>query len=399
MATGGLIRIDWSIIMAALLSPTHPQDRAWFHTERDGPICRLVAGGDWLIGEARRLNPKLQDLDMSGGTSAEICCAAIERLDTVGAWLLLRLKRRLETRGFKVTAINVRPEFEPLMRTIDQDCRAPPASPPIIHGFTFRLERIGHASIHVLKQAARLVGFFGLISVETVETIFQPRRLRFAALVHQMEETGLNALPIVGLLSFLIGIVFAYQGADQLRQFGAEIFTVNLLGIAILRELGGLMAAIIVAGRSGSAFTAQIGTMRVNEEIDALETLGLNTVEVLVLPRLLALMLTLPLLTFYSNMMGLFGGAIMSYLDLGITFPAFLRQLHGALIGWTFWVGIIKAPLFAFIIGLVGCFEGLRVERNAASVGKLTTQSVVESIFLVIVADAGFSVLFSMLHI
>jgi phospholipid/cholesterol/gamma-HCH transport system permease protein len=214
-----------------------------------------------------------------------------------------------------------------------------------------------------------------------------------------MEETGLNALPIVGLLSFLLGIVFAYQGADQLRQFGAEVFTVNLLGISILRELGGLMAAIIVAGRSGSAFTAQIGTMRVNEEIDALETLGLNTVEVLVLPRLLALILIMPLLTFYSNFMGLAGGAIMCYFDLGITFPAFLRQLHSALIGWTFWVGMIKAPVFAFIIGLVGCFEGLRVERNAASVGKLTTQSVVESIFLVIVADAGFSVLFSMLRI
>ncbi len=389
--------------MAAISSSILPHggrgtDRAWFYTEHDGPIRRLVAGGDWLIGEARKLDPMVQDLDMSGGNAAEICCASIERLDTVGAWLLLRLKRRLEARGFTVTPINVKPEFLPLIHTIDQDCREPPVELPH-DGSLHRLELIGRAFVQALSQAARLVGFFGLISVETVETIFQPRRLRVAALFRQMEETGLNAVPIVGLLSFLIGVVFAYQGADQLKQFGAEIFTVNLLGISILRELGGLMAAIIVAGRSGSAFTAQIGTMRVNEEIDALETLGLNTVEVLVLPRLLALMLTLPLLTFYSNFMGLAGGAIMSYFDLGITFPAFLRQLHAALTGWTFWVGLIKAPFFAFIIGLVGCFEGLRVERNADSVGKLTTQSVVESIFLVIVADAAFSVLFSTLRI
>jgi phospholipid/cholesterol/gamma-HCH transport system permease protein len=387
------------MIMTASPSSIASSDRAWFRIEQDGPIRRLVAGGDWLIGEARRLDPMLQDLDMTGGVSAEICCAGIHRLDTVGAWLLLRLKRRLEARGFTVVPINVRAEFEPLMHTIDQDCRAPPVEPPPAEGFVYRLERIGRRTVTTLTQATHLVGFFGMVVDEAVETIFHPRRLRVAALVRQMEETGLNALPIVGLLSFLIGVVFAYQGADQLRKFGAEIFTVNLLGISILRELGGLMAAIIVAGRSGSAFTAQIGTMRVNEEIDALETLGLNTVEVLVLPRLLGLMLTLPLLTFYSNIMGLAGGALMSALDLGITFPAFLRQLHGALTGWTFWIGMIKAPIFAFIIGLVGCFEGLRVERNAESVGKLTTQSVVESIFLVIVADAIFSVLFSKLRI
>ncbi|HVJ53249.1 MAG TPA: ABC transporter permease [Aliidongia sp.] len=385
--------------MAAISSPVQVHERAWFRTERDAHVCRLVAGGDWLIGEARRLDPLLQDYDTGGRSEVEICCGNVDHMDTVGAWLLLRLKRRLEDKGFHVEPINVKPEFRPLMHTIDHECRAPPVELPGGEDFPSRLERIGRAFVHVLTQAMRMVGFFGLVSAETVETIFQPRRLRVAALFHQMEETGLNALPIVGLLSFLIGVVFAYQGADQLRQFGAEVFTVNLLGISILRELGGLMAAIIVAGRSGSAFTAQIGTMRVNEEIDALETLGLNTVEVLVLPRLLALILIMPLLTFYSNFMGLAGGAIMCYFDLGITFPAFLRQLHGALIGWTFWVGMIKAPVFAFIIGLVGCFEGLRVERNAASVGKLTTQSVVESIFLVIVADAGFSVLFSMLRI
>ena len=206
-------------------------------------------------------------------------------------------------------------------------------------------------------------------------------------------------MPIVGLLSFLIGVVLAYQGADQLRRFGAEIFTINLLGVSILREVGGLITAIIIAGRSGSAFTAQIGTMRVNEEIDAMQTIGLNTVDVLVLPRVAGLVLALPFLTFYSDIMAMIGGAVMCYFDLNITFPAFLRQLQGAISVNTFLVGMVKAPVFAFVIALVGCFEGLKVERNAESVGRLTTRSVVESVFLVIVLDAGFSIMFSILGI
>ncbi len=226
-----------------------------------------------------------------------------------------------------------------------------------------------------------------------------PRRLRLTATIVQMEHTGLNATPIVGLLSFLIGVVFAYQGADQLRRFGAEIYTVNLLGIAILRELGVLLTAIIVAGRSGSAFTAQIGTMQVNEEIDALRTLGLDPIEVLVMPRVLGLVLTLPLLVIYADFLGMLGGCLMSWATLGISIPTFMDQLHSAIGQWTFWVGVIKAPFFAAIIALVGCYEGFNVERSADSVGRLTTQSVVESIFIVIVADAAFSIMFSLLRI
>ncbi len=214
-----------------------------------------------------------------------------------------------------------------------------------------------------------------------------------------MEQTGVNAVPIVGLLSFLIGVVIAYQGADQLRRFGAEIYTVNLLGVGILRELGVLMTAIIIAGRSGSAFTAQIGTMRVNEEIDALRTIGLDPLEVLVIPRLFGLVLTLPMLTLWADVVGLFGGCLMSWGSLGITPPQFLRQLQGSLYPWTFWIGLIKAPSFAFIIALIGCYEGFQVSRSAESVGRLTTLSVVEAIFLVIVADAGFSIFFSILQI
>jgi phospholipid/cholesterol/gamma-HCH transport system permease protein len=201
------------------------------------------------------------------------------------------------------------------------------------------------------------------------------------------------------MLAFLLGIVLAYQGADQLKRFNAEVYTIDFLGVGFLRELGGLVTAIIVAGRSGSAFTAQIGTMRVNEETDAMQTIGLNIAEILVLPRVLALIISLFFLTFYADVVGIIGGMVMTYLDLGITFPAFMRELEGAITLRTLMVGLIKAPVFAFVIALVGCFEGLRVERNAGSVGKLTTRSVVESIFLIIALDAAFSVLFSVLGV
>ena len=227
-----------------------------------------------------------------------------------------------------------------------------------------------------------MLGYLGRVTVETIEAFATPKHnLRIAAMFHQIEETGINALPIVGLLAFLIGVVLAYQGADQLKRFGAEIFTINLLGVGILREIGGLITAIIVAGRSGSAFTAQIGTMRVNEEIDAMQTMGLNTVDTLVLPRIIGLVIALPLLTFYADIMGLIGGAVMCYFDLGITIPVFMRQLQRGDHVNTLMVGLIKAPVFAFVIALVGCYEGFQVERNAASVGQLTTRSVVEWCF------------------
>jgi phospholipid/cholesterol/gamma-HCH transport system permease protein len=227
----------------------------------------------------------------------------------------------------------------------------------------------------------------------------KPWRLRLTSTVRHLEETGLNALPIVGLISLLVGLVLAYQGVDQLRPFGAEIFMVNLVGIAALREMGILLTAIVVAGRSGSAFTAEIGTMKVNEEVDALSTLGLDPIEVLVLPRLIALTITLPLLTFFADVMALVGGALGGMLLIDLTIPQFLEQLSVAVTPTMFWVGMVKAPVFAFVIAMVGCFEGLRVAGSAESVGRLTTKSVVESIFLVIVLDALFSILFSIIGV
>ena len=236
-----------------------------------------------------------------------------------------------------------------------------------------------------------VIGFF--------RQFVQPRRIRIISLIAQIEQTGLNAMPIIGLISFLIGVVLAYQGYDQLRAFGGQIFTVNLVGISVLREMGILLTAIIVAGRTGSSFTAQIGTMQVNEEVDALRTLGLDPLDVLVLPRVTALIIALPLLTFYSDMCALLGGGVACVLLLDMTPSQYLTQLSHAVTLPHFLVGMSKAPIFALLISMVGCFEGLRVTGSAESVGQLTTQSVVESLFLVIVFDAMFSVLFSFLRI
>jgi phospholipid/cholesterol/gamma-HCH transport system permease protein len=361
----------------------------------------LTAGGEWLVATAADIDRKLRALHFPEHRQVTIDIAGIRRIDTAGAWLLLRTEYDLSARGNAVEIRNVAPGFAPLFEQVRAGGRHAPISHPrpAHHSLAGFVGRIGEITLGVFARAYSILGFVGLVSSTVLRLAVSPRRLRLTATVAQMEQTGVNALPIVGLLSFLVGVVIAYQGADQLRRFGAEIYTVDLLGIGILRELGVLMTAIIVAGRSGSAFTAQIGTMHVNEEIDALRTLGLDPVEVLVIPRLLALVLTLPMLTLYANLMGLLGGCMMAWAVLGITIPQFVRELQSAVTVPIFWLGVTKAPVFALIIASIGCYEGLRVSRSAESVGRLTTLSVVESIFLVIVTDAIFSVVFSILRI
>jgi phospholipid/cholesterol/gamma-HCH transport system permease protein len=369
-------------------------------SEEPGTVV-LAATGEWLVATAAELDRRLRAIQVPSGKRITLDLSGIDRLDTAGAWLLLRTEHDLSARGNAVEFRNLRPNLAPLLDQVRSGGMVAPARHPrpahhTIAGF---LARIGEISLGIIARGYSILGFFGAVCESAGALLLRPRRIRMTALVAQMEQTGVNALPIVGLLSFLIGIVLAYQGADQLRRFGAEIYTVNLLGAGILRELGVLMAAIIIAGRSGSAFTAQIGTMRVNEEIDALRTIGLDPLEVLVLPRLFGLMLTLPMLTLYANLVGLFGGCLMAWASLGITPPQFLRQLQYSLYPWTFWIGLVKSPFFAFIIALIGCYEGFQVARSAESVGRLTTLSVVEAIFLVIVADAGFSIFFSIIRI
>jgi len=361
----------------------------------------LRAEGDWLVATAAELDGRLRALALPQGRRVMLDLAGIERLDTAGAWLVLRTEYDLAARGNAVESRNLRASFTPLIDQVRGRGTGPPLPHPVPSHHTLLgfVARIGEVTLRLMRRVYSMIGFGGRVAVTFAELLRHPRRLRLPALIGQMEQAGVDAMPIVGLLSFLIGIVFAYQGADQLRRFGAEIYTVNLLGIAILRELGVLLTAIIIAGRSGSAFTAQIGTMQVNEEIDALRTLGLDPVEVLVVPRVLGLALTLPLLVIYADFMGLLGGCLMSWASLGILIPTFLDQLRSAIGEWTFWVGVIKAPFFAVIIGLVGCYEGFNVARSADSVGRLTTQSVVEAIFIVICADAAFSILFTLLRI
>ncbi len=261
------------------------------------------------------------------------------------------------------------------------------------------VDRLGRATADAWREAGDLLAFLGHSTVTLLASLFHPGRIRFRSLVNQLETVGLDALPIVGLLSFLIGVVVAYQGADQLRRFGAEIFTVNLLAISILREMGILLAAIIIAGHSGSAFTAQIGTMQVNQEIDAMRALGFDPMDILVMPRMLALVIALPLLAVFADIMGLAGGAVISVLVLDISLVQYLERLKVAVSAWSFWVGMIKAPVFGFVIALVGCREGLNVSGSAESVGRQTTKSVVVSIFLVILINAMFSILFAMIGI
>jgi phospholipid/cholesterol/gamma-HCH transport system permease protein len=373
------------------------EPEAWFKLDRDGR--KLALGGSWTIGESARLDRELKDIKPAGGP-IEIDASQVSRMDSAGAWLLLRTRRALEATGAKISSFSLPELYQPLFENLDQERTPEPRKSRVPPGFRGRLYKIGRATVHAWRQTVSMLGYLGRVTVETGEAIVRPaHNLRIAAMAAQIEETGINALPIVGLLSFLIGVVLAYQGADQLSRFGAQIFTINLLGVGILREIGGLITAIIVAGRSGSAFTAHIGTMRVNEEIDAMQTMGLNTVDTLVLPRIVGLVIALPLLTFYSDIMGLLGGAVMCYFQLNITIPVFLRQLNEAISINTMMVGLIKAPVFAFVIALVGCYEGFQVERNAASVGQLTTRSVVESVFMVIVLDAAFSIMFSVLGI
>jgi phospholipid/cholesterol/gamma-HCH transport system permease protein len=267
--------------------------------------------------------------------------------------------------------------------------------PPRINPLLRPVVEVGEATMNIAHEFSRLLAFLGLTALRFGRQIVQPRRIRWNALVNQFENIGFKALPIIGLMSFLIGIVLVQQGAVQLKQFGAEIYVVDIVGIGTLRELGILLTAIMVAGRSGSAFTAQIGSMRLQEEIDAMQTIGLDPMDVLVVPRVLALVILMPLLAFYASMLALIGGAIFTWLQLDIPISTFVQRLQEAVTFEHFLVGMIKAPVFGLVIAVVGCFEGMQVEGGAQSVGEHTTRSVVVSIFMVIVIDAMFAVFFT----
>jgi phospholipid/cholesterol/gamma-HCH transport system permease protein len=311
-------------------------------------------------------------------------------LDTAGASLLVELLGAQRLRLLAVQAPNLPESSRALMQTIQSalhDYCEPLKDPEIAVG-TQLLARIGSAVEVVWRDTLQLLGFIGLILQTFVTTMFRPRRWRTTSVIAHIEQIGLDAAPIVALLTFMVGAVVAFLGATVLKAFGATIFTVDLIGFSFLREFAVLLTAILLAGRTASAFTAQIGSMKANEELDALRTLGLSPTEMLVLPRVLALLISLPILTFLAMICGIVGGGVVCALSLGIS-PAMFLSLMQADIGVQhFLVGIVKAPIFAFFIAAIGCLEGFKVEGSAESVGAHTTSSVVQSIFVVIVLDA-----------
>ncbi len=319
---------------------------------------------------------------------ASIDASGLERLDTAGALEILQIAG-----AGPDTPVTASDSHAALFKLVQSNMRkAPPETHPAWISRWF--EEIGRSLVDGSKQVVNICAFIGEITVVSAQAVLQPRRLRLTAVIRQMYEVWIRALAIVGVLCFLIGVVVAYQGVQQLKQFGAETFSVEAVAISMFRELGVLLTAIIVAGRSGSAFTAQIGTMQVNLEIDAMTTLGLNPIEWLVVPRMVALTLSMPLLAFWGDMAGLLGGAFACTIYLDFTMVQFFDRLRDTVAPWNFYTGMIKAPVFGLVIAVIGCYEGLQVSGSAESVGQLTTKSVVESIFCVIVLDAIFSIIF-----
>jgi phospholipid/cholesterol/gamma-HCH transport system permease protein len=371
-------------------------DAGWVKSEAGGDGQAWQFGGAWTLSHANALDQAATAL-RAGVAPVTLDLSALEMLDTVGAWLIMRAADRAGAGGAKVSWIEPPEALLPLFKRVLEAGPEPAEKPVRRVLFLDWLADLGAATEAVLRDSLDLIAFFGSLVETFGRIILKPTRLRWVSVVSHIERTGLNALPIVGMISFLVGVVLAFQGADQLRRFGAQVFTINMVGVSVLREMGILLTAIVVAGRSGSAFTAEIGAMQVNEEVDALRVTGLDPMEVLVAPRVLALMISLPLLAFFADIMGLLGGGLMSLMLLDISFGQYWRLLNNAVTLNTFLVGIVKAPVFALLIALVGCFEGLRVSGSAESVGRLTTRSVVEGIFLVIIFDAFFSVLFSYL--
>ncbi len=360
----------------------------------------LALSGSWTTLGLDAVQPQIDAVQAPAGTTVTADGSSITALDTAGAWLLQALFQRLRDQAITVTLQGLRPEFLKLFELVGRHVTAQDeAGQPAAVKPASALARIGLAASEVLEQAFAMFSFVGACSLAFAGCLRHPQRIRWRPILFNIRTAGFDALPIVGLLSFLLGVVVAYQGADQLRQYGANIFVVDLVGLSMLREFAPLITAIIIAGRSGSAYAAQIGTMAVTEEIDAMRTIGIAPLEMLVLPKVIALIIVLPLLTVYADVLGVIGGMIMAQNQLGVGFGEFADRFTKAVSITSYMVGIGKAPVFAAIIALVGCFQGFRTRGGADSVGRQTTRSVVQSIFLVIVADALFSVAFSALDL
>ena len=355
--------------------------------EHDDGKCRMVLNGALLVSTIGVLDRELRKLD---GKVDIVDLSKSGAMDTVGAWTVHRFARDI---GAEITGQSR--EAAHLIEAVQSGESVASLHAPQLPVFERLPEALGNMVYDWRDGIIRWLSFFGRIIEALARLMFRPSRWRVSALIRQFELVGVDALGIIGLMSFLIGIVIAQQGAVQLRQFGAEILTINLTGRLALRELGVLMTAIMVAGRSGSAFAAQLGTMKLTEEVDAMRTIGVHPTEALIIPRIMATILLMPLLGFYASIMAIIGGAFISDLTLGIPFMTFLTRIQDVVPIYDLWVGLIKALVFGLIIGLAGTYQGMQVEGNSEEVGLRTTMAVVQGIFMVIVLDAFFAVFFS----
>ena len=361
----------------------------------EGARLKLTGTGAWVAKNARLLQERIDaETRRRGITEVAIDMGAVEHLDTFGAWLLEKLTRSFAAHGAATKVTGLREDYRHLVDEVHGvELEKPAGARP--NQIAYAVASVGHSIISVGNTFGAFVNMLGALSVALLRVVARPRSFRFTAMVHQLDLVGWRGVPIILLITFLVGCIIAQQGIFHFSKFGADIYVVDMVGILVLRELGVLIVCIMVAGRSGSAYTAGLGSMKMREEIDALRTMGFDPVEVLILPRIVALIIGVPILTFLGSMAALYGGGLVSWLYGGIQPEVFLTRLREAVSMNTFEVGMIKAPFMALVIGVVACVEGLQVQGSAESLGEQTTNSVVKSIFLVIVLDGIFAMFFA----
>ncbi|HZQ15072.1 MAG TPA: ABC transporter permease [Pseudolabrys sp.] len=366
-----------------------------------GDGVSLTAAGSWTAEYAKSLEP-LVDAAVAARTAARsiaIDVAQIERIDTYGAWLIERTLRAWSSRGVETKIVGLpdrhRGLFEKVQAGTNKLSPLPRRQNPVIA----TLESVGRSVALVGHDMVLIFQMGGAVVAAFLRVLMRPHTFRFTSMINHLERVAWNAVPIILMITLLIGAVIAQQGIFHFRSFGADIYVVDMVGVLVLRELGVVIVCIMVAGRSGSAYTAELGSMRMREEVDALRTMGFDPVEVLILPRILALVIAVPLLAFLGSMAALYGGGLVAWSYGGINPTVFIARLRDAISMQTFEVGMIKAPFMALVIGLVACVEGLQVQGSAESLGTKTTDSVVKSIFLVIVVDSAFAVFFASIGI
>jgi phospholipid/cholesterol/gamma-HCH transport system permease protein len=354
----------------------------------------LTAGGAWTAANAGELE-RLIDGVAAQPNVGSIDMRAIQALDTFGAWLLERLLRERRARGEEVQVVGLPERFSGLIGEVHQTNLEAVSRRRPANAILRTLDSVGRGVSDTARDVIPMLHMLGALAMTILRVIAQPRRFRLTSAVHHLDRVGWQAVPIILLITFLIGGIIAQQGIFHFRKFGAETYVVDMVGILVLREIGVLIVAIMVAGRSGSSYTAELGSMKMREEIDALRTMGHDPVEILILPRVLALVIALPILAFLGSMAALYGGGLIAWLYGGMSPDIFITRLKDAISITHFQVGLIKAPFMALAIGIVACAEGLRVQGSAESLGLQTTRSVVKSIFLVIVLDGVFAIFFA----